>query len=327
MTDQQLLIRHRKVMIQVRLMQSLSIPNLTRQFQVSHTTFYKWLNRFLQGGELALANKSRSPGKQLRQIPEEIEKLILEFSRQHPAAGPQRISDELRLSGVRVGKTAIYNALKRHGLNHKKSRYIKAQNPSIMARNTYQREDTTGKKNSIKTKAPGYLLNIDTFYVGTIKGIGRIYQIAAIDTFSNFAWAKVYVSKCARSACDFLLYLKNNTMGRYISRVLTDNGLEFTVHHKSKKHHFENLLKYYKIKHKYTQVRHPWTNGYVEKLNQTIHHEFYMVTFRQRIYETLQQLQDDLDRYIDYYNFKRPNRGKRNKGKVPGEIYLLHGYT
>jgi hypothetical protein len=62
-------------------------------------------------------------------------------------------------------------------------------------------------------------------------------------------------------------------------------------------------------------------------LNQTIHHEFYMVTFRQRIYETLQQLQDDLDRYIDYYNFKRPNRGKRNKGKVPGEIYLLHGYT
>ena len=327
MTDQQLLIRHRKVMIQARLKQSLSISKLCRVFHVSHTTFYKWLNRYLQGGELALANKPRSNGKQPRQIGQEIEKTILEFSEKHPAAGPQRISDELRRSGIQVGKTAVYNALKRHRLNHKKARYPRAQNPNIVAKNIYQREATSCKKKSIKTKAPGYLLNIDTFYVGTIKGIGRIYQIAAIDTFSNFGWAKVYVSKCARSACDFLLYLKDNTMGRYISRILTDNGLEFTVHHKSKKHHFELLLKFYKIEHKYTKIRHPWTNGCVEKLNQTIHNEFYQVSFRQKIYETLQQLQDDLDKFIDYYNFKRPNRGKRNNGKVPGEIYLLHGCT
>jgi transposase len=327
MTDQQLLIRHRKVMIQARLMQSLSISKLCEQFQVSQTTFYKWLNRFQSGGELALANKMRSPGKQPGQISPEIERTVLDFSRTHPAAGPQRISDDLKREGILVGKTAVYNALKRHGLNHKKSRYLAAQDPYIISRNTYQRENTSTKPRSIKTKAPGYLLNLDTFYVGTIKGVGRIYQIAAIDTFSNFAWAKVYVSKCARSACDFLLYLKNNTMGRKISRVLTDNGLEFTVHHQSKKHHFEDLLKFYKIKHKYTKIRHPWTNGCVEKLNQTIHNEFYRVTFRQKIYETLQQLQDDLDRYIDYYNFKRPNRGKRTKGKVPGEIYLLHGFT
>jgi transposase InsO family protein len=325
MTDQQLLIRHRKVMIQARLMQSLSISKLCKQFYISHTTFYKWLNRYLEGGDLALTNKPRSPGKQPRQISEKIEMAILDFSEKHPAAGPQRISDELRRDGILVGKTAAYNALKRHKLNHKKFRYLRAQDPHIIAQNPFQREVTSGKRKSIKTKAPGYLLNIDTFYVGTIKGIGRIYQIAAIDTFSNFSWAKVYVSKCAKSACDFLLHLKDNTLERKISRILTDNGLEFTVHHKSKKHHFENLLKFYKIKHKYTKVRHPWTNGCVEKLNQTIYNEFYQVAFRKKIYQTLQQLQDDLDKFIDYYNFKRPNRGKRNKGKVPGEIYLLHG--
>jgi transposase len=327
MTDQQLLIRHRKVMIQARLMQSLSIPKLCRQFQVSHTTFYKWLNRFLEGGELALANKPRSYGKQPRQISGEIEKAVLDFSQDHPAAGPQRISDELKQKDVPVGKTAVYNALKRHGLHHRKFRYLKAQNPQIIARNTYQRQTPSFRRKSIKTKAPGYLLNVDTFYVGTIKGIGRIYQMAAIDTFSNFAWAKVYVSKCAKSTCDFLLHLKNHCLDRKISRILTDNGLEFTVHHQSKKHPFEDLLKFYKIKHKYTKVRHPWTNGCVEKLNQTIYHEFYQVTFRRKIYQTLQQLQDDLDKFIEYYNYKRPNRGKRTKGKVPGEIYLLHGYT
>jgi len=252
MTDQQLLIRHRKVMIQARLMRSLSIPELCRQFYVSHTTSYKWLNRYLEGGKLALANKIRSPGKEPHQIPGEIEKAILDFSQKHPAAGPQRISDELRQEGILVGKTEAYNALKRHKLNHKKYRYLRIQDSNIIAKNPYQREITARKRNSIKTKAPGYLINIDTFYVGTIKGIGRIYQIAAVDTFSNFGWAKVYISKCARSACDFLLYLKNNTLGRYISRVLTDNGLKFTVYHKSKKHHFEDLLKLYKIKHKYT---------------------------------------------------------------------------
>ena len=327
MTDQQLLIRHRKVMIQARLMQSLSIHKLCREFHVSHTTFYKWFNRYLVGGELALANKARSVGKQPCQIPQNIEMAILDFSEKHPAAGPQRISDELRRDDILVGKTAVYNSLKRHKLNHKKFRYLRAQNTNIITKNTYQREVNSSRKKSIKTKAPGYLLNMDTFYVGTIKGIGRIYQIAAIDTFSNFGWAKVYVSKCARSTCDFLLYLRNNTMGRHISRILTDNGLEFTVHHKSKKHHFEELLKFYKIRHKYTKVRHPWTNGCVEKFNQTIHNEFYQVTFRQKIYQTLQQLQDDLDEFIDNYNFKRPNRGKRNNGKVPAKIYLLHGYT
>lgn len=326
MTDQQLLIRHRKVMIQARLKQSLSISILCKQFQVSHTTFYKWLNRYLIAGELALANKERSRGKQPRQISQKVEQEILDFSYQHPAAGPQRISHELRIKGIEVGKTAVYNALKRHGLNRRKFRYLRIQNPQIMTKSPYQRDNKLKRKQSIKTKAPGYLINIDTFYVGTIKGIGRIYQIAAIDTFSNYAWAKVYLSKCAKSACDFLLHVRNYSMQRRISRILTDNGLEFTTHHDSKKHHFEDLLKFYKIKHKYTKIRHPWTNGCIEKLNQTIYQEFYQVTFRKKIYHSLQQLQDDLDRFIDYYNFKRPNQGKRNKGKIPGEIYLLHGY-
>jgi transposase InsO family protein len=327
MTDQQLLIRHRKVMIRARLKQSLSITKLCSQFHVSHTTFYKWLNRYLDGGELALANKPRSNGIQPGQISEVIEEAILDFSKEYPAAGPQRISDELRRKEINVGKTAVYNALKRNKLNRRKFRYLRAQDPQIISKNAYQREKPYLRKKSIKTKAPGYLINMDTSYVGTIKGIGRIYQLAAIDTFSNYGWAKLYLSKCARSACDLLLHVREYAMDRRINRILTDNGLEFTTHHDSKKHHFEELLKFYKIKHKYTKIRHLWTNGCVEKFNQTIQDEFFKVTFRQKVYETLQQLQDDLDRFIEHYNFKRPNRGKRNKGKVPGEIYLLHGYT
>jgi len=326
MTDQQLLIHHRKVMIEDHLTQSITVNDVCKKYRVSRTTFYKWFGRYLYSGYSGLVNKARSNGRQPNQISEDLEKIILEYSYHHPAHGPMSISLHLKRKDINIGKTAIYNTLKRHGLNRKKDRYQRLQSGENIISSKYQIYREFSKRRSIKTKAPGYLVAIDTYYIGTLKGIGRIYQMTAIDTFSNYAWAKVYTSKSAISACDFLLHIRNHGHGRKISRILSDNGLEFTTHHESKKHKFEDLLAFYKIKHKYTRIRHPWTNGAVERLNQTIDQEFYQVKFRKTIYQTLQQLQDDLDVYIDEYNFQRPNQGMRTKGKVPGEIYLMHNY-
>jgi transposase InsO family protein len=326
MTDQQLLIHHRKVMIEEHLSQSITVNDVCTKYRVSRTTFYKWFGRYLNAGESGLFNKIRSNGRQPNQISEDLENTILEYSYHHPAHGPMSIYLNLRRQGIVVGKTAIYNTLRRHGLNRRKPRFQRLQSGENMILSKYLLDRELAKSRSIKTKAPGYLLAIDTYYIGTLKGIGRIYQMTAIDTFSNYAWAKVYTAKSAISACDFLLYIQNQAHGRKISRILTDNGLEFTTHHASKKHKFEHLLSFYKIKHKYTKIRHPWTNGAVERLHQTINQEFYQVKFRKTIYQSLQQLQDDLDFYIDHYNFQRPNQGIRTKGKVPGELYLLHNY-
>lgn len=322
MTDQQLLIHHRKVMIEEHLSQSLAVKDICNKYRVSRTTFYKWFGRYTIHGESALANKHRTNGRQPNQISNHLEQIILEYSYQYPAYGPLRIALHLRLKGISVGKTSVYNALKRNGLNYRKHRLQKLH----LSENVIVTKEQLQKRKSIKTKAPGYLIAMDTAYVGTLKGIGRIYQMTAIDTFSNYAWAKLYSSKSAKSACDFLLYIRNNSHGRKFSRLLTDNGLEFTTHHQSKKHKFEDLLTFYKIKHKYTKIRHPWTNGAVERLNQTYNQEFYQINFRKTIYHSLQQLQDDLDVFTDYYNFQRPNQGIRTKGNVPGKLYLLHGY-
>ena len=322
MTDQQLLIHHRKVMIEEHLLQSSTVKDICFKYRVSRTTFYKWFGRYKDHGIPALANKNRSNGRQPSQISSLLEKTVLDYSYQFPTYGPMRIALHLRLKGVTVGKTAVYNALKRNGLNFRKHRLQKLH----LSENVIITKEQLHKRKSIKTKAPGYLIAMDTAYVGTLKGIGRIYQMTAIDTFSNYAWAKLYTSKSAKSACDFLLYIRNHSHGRIFSRLLTDNGLEFTTHHQSKKHKFEDLLTFYKIKHKYTKIRHPWTNGAVERLNQTYNQEFYQVNFRKIIYYSIQQLQDDLDVFTDYYNFQRPNQGKRTKGNVPGKLYLLHGY-
>jgi transposase InsO family protein len=326
MTDQQLLIHHRKVMIEDHLTQSISVKDICIKYRVSRTTFYKWFGRYLYSGVSGLENKVRSNGRQPKQISQRLENIILDYSYHHPAHGPMSISLNLKRKGICAGKSSIYNALKRNGLNLKKYRFERLQQGENKILSKYQIERESAKNRSIKTKAPGYLVAIDTYYIGTLKGIGRIYQMTAIDTFSNYAWAKVYNTKSATSACDFLLHIMNHSHGRKISRILSDNGLEFTTHHESKKHKFEHLLSFFKIKHKYTKIRHPWTNGAVERLHQTINQEFYQVKFRKNIYQTLQQLQDDLDVYIDKYNFQRPNQGKRTKGKVPGELYLLHNY-
>ena len=326
MTDQQLLIHHRKVMIEEHLSQSITVKDVCNKYRVSRTTFYKWFGRYLDSGDSGLVNKTRSNGKQPNQISDQLENTILEYSYDRPAHGPMSICLNLRRKGITVGKTSIYNTLKRHGLNLRRYRFQRLQSGENTILSKYQLDRELSKRRSIKTKAPGYLVAIDTYYIGTLKGIGRIYQMTAIDTFSNYAWAKIYSAKSAKSACDFLLHIRNHSHGRKISRILSDNGLEFTTHHKSKKHKFEDLLAFYNIKHKYTKIRHPWTNGAVERLNQTVNQEFYQVKFRQNIYSTLQQLQDDLDEYIDEYNFQRPNQGIRTKGKVPGELYLLHNY-
>ena len=326
MTDQQLLIHHRKVMIEEHLSQSITVKDVCKKYRVSRTTFYKWFGRYLESGVSGLCNASRSSGRQPNQISDELEKVILDYSYHHPAHGPMSISLNLKLKGIDVGKTSVYNVLKRNGINLRKDRFQKLQVGENIVISKHQFDRESSKRRSVKTKAPGYLVAIDTYYIGTLKGIGRIYQMTAIDTFSNYAWAKVYTDKSAKSACDILLHIKNHSHGRRISRILTDNGLEFTTHHESKKHKFEDLLAFYKIKHKYTKIRHPWTNGAVERLNQTINQEFYQVAFRKTNYQSIQQLQDDLDKYIDKYNFQRPNQGIRTKGRRPGELYLLHNY-
>jgi transposase InsO family protein len=326
MTDQQLLIHHRKVMIEQYISQSISVKDICNRFHISRPTFYKWFNRYRSLGQTGLYNKVRSLGPQPNQLSVELEKVVLDYAYQNPSHGPMNIALNLSMIGIYIGKTAVYNALKRHGLNLRRDRLQRLQQGQNKVISKHQLDRELAKKRSLKTKAPGYLVAMDTAYVGTIKGIGRIYQMTAIDTFSNYAWAKVYTAKTAKSACDFLLHIKNNTHGRFISRILTDNGLEFTTHHQSKNHKFEDLLSFYKIKHTYTKIRHPWTNGAVERLNQTYNQEFYQVTFRKKIYCSLQELQDDLDQFTDYYNFQRPNQGKRTKGNVPGKLFLLHNY-
>jgi len=296
-------------------------------FCLSRTVYYKWLKRFSKLGYLGLQDKKKAKPKMPNQIKPDKEKIILNYIIEYPTHGPRRIANELRQQNVTISETGIYNVLCRKQLNRRLDRLFYAQeksdNPVVTER--YLREVEKRKENHIHAYYSGYLFCQDTFYVGTIKGLGRIYQQTGIDAYAGFGFAKVYLDKKAVSAINFL---NTRVLPIYrlfyipLDRILTDNGKEYTTHWASSKHEYEKFLKQNGIRHTKIKPRTPQSNGIVERFNRTLLEEFYQIAMMKKVYSSLSELQDDLDKFIYYYNFKRTNQGYRLKGKIPYQKFF-----
>jgi len=304
-----------------------NVTSTCKLFNLSRTTYYEWLRRFHQLGYLGLKDQERSQPRMPNQIKPDLETIIYNYIIEYPTHGPRRIAYELRIQGIAISETGVYHVLKRRGLNHRLDRFFYAQehsdNPVMTER--YLREVEKKEETHIEAYYPGYLFCQDTFYVGTIKGLGRIYQQTGIDAYSNFGLAKVYLNKKADSAIDFV---KTKAIPGYkmfqipLDRILTDNGKEYTTHWENGKHDYENFLASCGIEHTKIKPRSPKSNGMVERFNRTLLEEFYQIAMLKKVYTSLGQLQDDLDRFIHDYNFKRTNQGYRLKGKIPYQKFL-----
>ena len=170
----------------------------------------------------------------------------------------------------------------------------------------------------IDTAHPGYLGSQDTFYVGTMKGVGRIYQQTYIDTYAKTAQAKLYKTKTPITAADMLndkvlpYYEEHNLP---VLRILTDRGTEYCG--RAGRHDYQLFLAINDIEHTKTKVKSPQTNGICERFHKTILQEFYQVVFRKTLFESIEQLQKDLDEWIDTYNNDRSHQGKICDGRTP----------
>lgn len=175
----------------------------------------------------------------------------------------------------------------------------------------------------IETAHPGYLGSQDTFYVGTLKGVGRVYQQTYIDTYCMVAQAKLYTTKTSITAADLLNdkvlpFYEDNELP--VLRILTDRGTEYCG--RREKHNFQLFLALADIEHTKTKTEHPQTNGICERFHKTILQEFYQVAFRKKIYNSLDALQADLDDWLDHYNNECTHQGKMCCGRTPFETMI-----
>ena len=309
-----------------------NISKACRMMGFSRDTFYRYQAARDAGGLEALFEVSRRKPNFKNRVDEQTECAVCEFALDFPAHGQLRVSNELRKKGIFVSPSGVRSIWLRHDLASMKQRLAALEKKSAeegMVLTEAQVQALERKKEDdeangeIESQHPGYLGSQDTFYVGTIKGVGRIYQQTFVDTYSKWAAAKLYRTKTPITAADLLNdrvlpFLQENGMG--LIRILTDRGTEYCG--KIETHDYELYLGVNDIEHTKTKARHPQTNGICERFHKTILHEFYQVAFRRKLYKNLEELQQDLDEWLKHYNMERTHQGKMCCGRTPWQTFL-----
>lgn len=331
MTTEQKLIKNKLGLLQLAsYLQNVS--EACRVMGYSRDTFYRVKKAYEEGGVEALKEKNRRKPNIRNRVAEDVEEAVVEFAYEYPSYGQKRTSDTLRQRGVFISAAGVRCVWLRHNLQTFKLRLKAleervAKTGMVLTEEQLQALERAKEEKvawgEIETEHVGYLGSQDTFYVGTLKGVGRIYQQTFVDTYSAVAMAKLYTSKHPINSADLLNDRVIPFFDQYelpLLRMLTDRGTEFCG--KPDTHEYELFLALNDIDHSKTKVKNPQSNGICERFQRTVLDEFYRIAFRKKIYQNLDELQIDLDDWMENYNTNRPHQGKRCQGKTPMETFL-----
>jgi transposase InsO family protein len=306
-----------------------NVSKACRIMGLSRDTFYRYQNAVEQGGVEALIDQSRRKPNLKNRVDEQTEAAVVAYAIEQPAHGQVRASNELRKRGVFISASGVRCVWQRNNLACFKDRLKALEEKSakenfiltesqVQALERKKHDDVVAGE--IETAHPGYLGSQDTYYVGNLKGVGRIYQQTYIDTYAKVAFAKLYTTKTPITSADLL---NDKVLPFYelhqlpLLRILTDRGTEYCG--KAETHDYQLYLAINDIEHTKTKARSPQTNGICERFHKTVNQEFYQVTFRKKVYRDLESLQLDLDQWMEYYNNERTHQGKMCCGRTPIE--------
>jgi len=252
-----------------------NVSKACRIMGYSRQQFYEIRRNFQTYGAEGLIDRlpgAKSPHP--NRVDEAVEKAVLEYALEQPAHGPQRVADELLLRGVQVSAGGVRGVWARHGLVTKHERLLRlketARERKLKLTDTQiqllERYSPEFRERHIQVEHTGQLVAVDTFFAGTLKGVGKVYLQVVLDCFSRHAWARLPTSKLPVTAVQTL----NNEVlpffeeqGCRVETILSDNGRESCG--RPDRHPYELFLQLEEIEHRTTALNRPQSNGFIER--------------------------------------------------------------
>ena len=309
-----------------------NVSRACRLMGYSRQQFYEIRRNYQTFGSEGLLDRlPGARGPHPNRVEESVETAILEHSLSFPTRGPMRVAHDLALQGVQVSSGGVRGVWSRHDLLTRHERLLRLERTVREQKidltedqiKALERFSPEFRERQIVTRCTGDLVAVDTFMVGSLKGVGRIYLQSVIDCFSRYAWGRLYTSKLPVTAVhilneDVLPFF--DEQGIEIRTILSDNGREFCG--RPDRHPYELFLQLEEIEHRTTRVRRPQSNGYVERFHKTLLDEHFRIMGRTKWYESIEEMQEDLNAFLKHYNHERPHQGRGMNGRTPYQVFL-----
>ncbi len=295
-----------------------------REAGISRTLFYRWRTRFERYGPDGLhprrhrARRGRPP-----QTPPHVERLVVGLALAWPTWGCGRLAAHLAHAGLaHLSPSTVQRILRRAGLPTRRTRLVvlehhTARTGGLLTERTRRALARPRPTRHVEAAVPGELVCLDTFYLGRLKGVGKVWQVTACDAACSYGVARLLPALSAEATAAFLgavLVPLYRRAGWSLRRVLTDGGSEF-------KGAFAATCRARGIRHTRTKPRHAWTNGFVERLQGTLLQEHWRIEFRRRYFTSRSAMEQTLQAFLRFYNERRPHQGYRLRGQTPGALF------
>jgi transposase InsO family protein len=323
------LARLRKALMDRAERREAPVTQLCREAGISRSRFYELRARYRAYGEAGLRPKPRPAERIDRRLAEPLVDAIVAYAVEHPTHGPRTIAlvlDMPRFGGWTVSHGGVANVLRRAGLGRRLARLAAAESLAASEGGPLTervlrevRAIERGRTVHIGSDVPGEELFLDTFYVGCLKGVGKVWQLSAVDGASSFGIARVIAGD--KTSAVMARFLTEDVVpacrraGLRLITATTDNGPEFG-------RTFGDACRAAGVRQHRIPPRSPNLNAFVERFQGTVLHLHYRIAFRYRYYTSAATIDADLQAWLRFYNFERPHRGYRTQGRTPASIFF-----